>query len=315
MDRLKVLFVGVGSIATRHISNLKSICEEQARECQIDVFRSGIHKELPVKVESYITKVYLYFDEVPSDYDVIFITNPTEYHLDTLKKFNQKGKHFFIEKPICSIEQLSGIGQDFIRKESVYYVACPLRYTSVIQYLKNNINFEDVFSIRCISSSYLPEWRKNVDYRETYSAHKALGGGVSIDLIHEWDYLCYLLGKPKKIYSIIEKISDLEIDSDDIAIYIARYDKMVVELHLDYFGRKPIRQIQLFTKEDTLLCDLIESNIVFMKTGKRIEFNQQRDDYQKKELNYFLEIIGRKKENINCIEYACDTLKLTKGVI
>ena len=44
----------------------------------------------------------------------------------------------------------------------------------------------------------------------TYSAHKDMGGGVSIDLIHEWDYLTYLFGMPSEIYSILDKVSDLE---------------------------------------------------------------------------------------------------------
>ena len=45
-----------------------------------------------------------------------------------------------------------------------------------------------------------------------------MGGGVGIDLIHEWDYLTWLFGTPVETYSIQRKISNLEIDSDDVAI-------------------------------------------------------------------------------------------------
>ena len=44
------------------------------------------------------------------------------------------------------------------------------------------------------------------------------------------------------------KISDLEIDSEDYAIYIAKYKDKIAELHLDYFGRKNIREIQIFLR-------------------------------------------------------------------
>lgn len=315
LNRLKVLFVGIGSIAKRHISNLRDICKEQGRECEIDAFRSGIRRDNLYESVVGITKMYYNEDEVPSNYDVVFITNPTKYHLEVLKKFYEKGRHFFIEKPVCVYEQIEEIKYLPWKKESIYYVACPLRYTSVIQYLRKNINFRDVFCVRCISSSYLPEWREGTDYRQSYSAHRSLGGGVSSDLIHEWDYLCYLLGEPLKVYSFIEKVSDLEIDTDDIAIYIAQYNKTFVELHLDYFGRKPMRQIQLFMKEDTLFCDLIESSIVFMKSGKKLEFGQERNDYQRRELSCFLDMIEKKAENDNDIEHACDILRLTKGII
>ena len=53
---------------------------------------------------------------------------------------------------------------------------------------------------------------------------KRMGGGVSLDLIHELDYLTYLLGVPKEIYNIRRQVSLLEIDSDDVSVYIAQLD-------------------------------------------------------------------------------------------
>ena len=314
MEKLKILFVGLGSIAKRHISNLKNICDSQQRKCQIDIFHSGICKRPESDEGLSITDVYFDEKEVPDDYDIIFITNPTIYHLDALKKFCCKGRHFFVEKPLCTIEQIKEIPEDFKKKESIYYVACPLRFHPVIQYLKKNVCFQDVFCVRAISSSYLPEWRENVDYRQTYSAHQSLGGGVSIDLIHEWDYLCYLLGRPQKVYPVLGKVSDLEIDSDDIALYIAQYNKMMVEIHLDYFGRKTIRQLQLFMKEDTIMCDLIKSSIVYSQNDEEINFRKERNEWQKEELKMFLNILDGKTKNPNGIEYACGTLNLTRGI-
>lgn len=315
MREWKILFVGLGSIAKRHIKNLVLIQEEENVKYRIDVFRSGIHRDVCCDVEQYIENEYYIYEDVPLNYDIVFITNPTEYHLETLQKFHTNGKHFFIEKPLCNIAQMQDLNYGLLRKNSICYVACPLRYTDVIQYLKKNIDFEDVFSIRCISSSYLPEWRKDADYRKCYSAHREMGGGVSIDLIHEWDYLSYLLGQPQKVSCYINKVSDLEIDSDDIAIYIAQYDGLTVELHLDYFGRVPIRQIQLFMKADTVFCDLIESTITFLRTGEKIEFGQERDDYQKEELRAFLNMVQGKEKNINDMKHACEVLKLTKGIL
>ena len=44
--------------------------------------------------------------------------------------------------------------------------------------------------------SYLPDWRPSVDYRDTYSARRSLGGGVLRDAIHELDLLVWILGWP-----------------------------------------------------------------------------------------------------------------------
>ena len=309
MNKLKVCFVGVGSIAKRHIRNLKTICSEKDIQLTIDAFRRSLEPF------DGIGNIYCSENDIPNDYDVIFITNPTALHLQTLKQFHDKGKHFFIEKPVVSLSQIENAKQFQVRGDSIYYVACPLRYNAVIQWIKKNVNPQDVISVRSISSSYLPEWRPGQDYRDTYSAHKDLGGGVSIDLIHEWDYLTYLFGWPKTVCSMIGKKSDLEIDSDDYAIYIADFDNKTAELHLDYFGRKTIREVQLFTKKDTLVGDIASNKISFLQSGETLDFHEERDDYQKRELLYFLDLINRLAFVENGYHHGVKVLELTQGKI
>lgn len=305
----KVCFIGLGSIASRHMKNLKDIFGE---EIEIDVLRSGNGKPLDAALQSMIGQVYYAYANLPMDYDVMFITNPTRLHYETLLKVQNHAKHFFIEKPVFETGK-EDIASLKLKKDSVYYVACPLRYTNVIQYLKENIDFSKVYSMRCISSSYLPDWRPGTDYRNTYSAKKELGGGVSIDLIHEWDYICYLAGQPERVNSFIGRKSNLEIDSDDLAVYIAEYPDKFVELHLDYLGRKTIRKIELFMEEDSIEADLIEQKIVFRKENRILDLNENRDSYQKKELRHFFAIVEGECANDNTIESACKTLCITRG--
>lgn len=308
MRELNILFVGVGSIAKRHIDNVCNVAKERQIVCHIDAFRTNRNTDIDVQIRRY----YYEHEEVPNDYDVIFITNPTELHLDTLIRFHNKGKHFFIEKPICTFTQLSDCKLPLMREDSIYYVASPLRYTKVIQYVKNNINPDSVLVARSISSSYLPDWRPDVDYRQTYSAQKALGGGVAIDLIHEWDYLTYLFGEPKSVQSILKKVSNLEIDTEDVAIYIGEYDSKVVELHLDYLGRVPIRKLELFTNDDTIECDLINSRVSYLKSGQSIEFNQDRNDFQMEEIRHFFDLLESNTYENKVLE-ALSVLGFTKG--
>lgn len=314
MDKLKVCFVGIGSIAMRHIRNLGDICREGGIDLTIDALSSG-SRAIPEDVAVRLSHSYADAAELPSGYDAIFITNPTELHLDALKATHDKARHFFIEKPVTSYARLSEAEDVPYRPDSVYYVACPLRYTNVIQYLKEHLNTADVICARGISSSYLPDWRPGVDYRDTYSAHKALGGGVSIDLIHEWDYLQYLFGEPAKIVYACGKKSRLEIDCEDYAVYIADYNDKIIELHLDYFGRKTIREIMIFTHEETIVADLIKSRISFLNAGTVIDFSEKRDDFQRRELRHFLGLLDADHPGWNSVQEACRTLNYTQGVV
>lgn len=314
MRELKVCFVGIGSIAKRHIRNLCKVCEERKITVTVDALRRK-HSAQALEVFPYIHEIYTEVKDVPEDYDIIFLTNPTEFHLDMLKQLHTHGKNFFIEKPLTSIRKLSEVFQIAYREDAVYYVAAPLRYTKVIQYLKEHVDKSEVIGVRSISSSYLPEWRADVDYRNTYSADKDLGGGVSIDLIHEWDYLKYLFGMPGKVFYTCGKKSDLEINCEDYAVYVGEYPNMFLELHLDYFGRQTLREVMIFTKEETLIGDLAHSQVTFLKQGKTLSFMEERDDYQKRELEHFLDIVQGKAVCDNGIKDAYQTLKLTQGEV
>lgn len=306
---MQICFVGFGSIAKRHIKNLKELCGD---EIEIDILRSCQGGGLPFEYQQYIRDVYYDYKQLNKDYDAIFITNPTQMHYDTLQKVKDNSNNFFIEKPafVMGNEDITKLQLSSGKK---VYVACPLRYTNVIQYVKKNIDLAKVYSIRCISSSYLPEWRPGTDYRLSYSARKELGGGVAIDLIHEWDYLCYLFGFPDRIQMIQGKKSNLEINSEDIAIYIAEYEEYFVELHLDYFGKKTIRKMELFCEDDTIEVDLIEQKIVYKKAEEMVDLCENRDSYQKKELIHFFDIIRDKCLNDNDLEQACRTIRITRG--
>lgn len=159
MKKIRVCFIGVGSIAKRHIKNLKKISFIDGIEIKIDVVsKSGVANTK--NINNYIDCTFNDVEELQTVYDAIFITNPTKYHICTLKKVTPYGKNFFIEKPIATISQINEVRCYQEKSDAVYYVACPLRYNAVIQYIKNNIVAKDIISVRSISSSYLPDcWR------------------------------------------------------------------------------------------------------------------------------------------------------------
>lgn len=313
MKHYKIAFVGLGSIATRHLKNVATYLSKRGDTYSIDLYRSQM-RPLPEELQFLISKVYLYADEIPADrqYDVVFVTNPTSLHYETLEKFCKNTKSFFIEKPVFDSTSVDETIFEKL-KDIKSYVACPLRYNAVLQYVKNNVDLDQVYSARAISSSYLPDWRPGQDYRKAYSAHKDMGGGVSIDLIHEWDYLTWLFGMPTECQQMIGKVSNLEIDSDDLAIYIGRNGKTTFELHLDYFGRQTLRTLDLFTEDDTIHCDLIAGTVSCLKESKTVKLESERNAFQMKEIEHFFEIINNKTDNDSTPEHAYCVLKIAKG--
>lgn len=248
----KVLFTGLGSIGQKHLKNLKSL-----GEFYVDALRT---KNEPAEG---VENVYTSFDDIPDDYDIIFVTNPTNLHYETVNRLHSKTKNMFIEKPIF----------DFSRNcefsKGVNYVACPLRYSNVVQELKKYVEENKVYAFRAICSSYLPAWRKTGDYRQCYSAKADKGGGVELDLIHEIDYLKWIFGKFDSIKRLSGKKSELEITSNDIAIYGFENKNVIGSLHLDYFGRDTKREIEVFSDKETKVFDIVKtSNNIYIEELK-----------------------------------------------
>lgn len=312
MKHYKIAFVGLGSIGKRHLINVSDYLQERQETYTIDLYRSGINKCLSEGTKDLVSNVYLYANGPQDNYDVVFVTNPTSMHYETMRMFKDNAQSFFIEKPVfdsteidpCIFEEL---------KNKTCFVACPLRFNSVLQYVHDHVDLKKVIAVRAISSSYLPDWRPGQDYRKCYSAHKDMGGGVGIDLIHEWDYLTYFFGMPETCYSIQDHISNLEIDSDDIAIYIAKAGKTTIEIHLDYFGRKSLRVLEVFMPEETISCDILNGKVSYLNSGETITFVFDRNLFHRKEIEHFFSVIRGEKPNDSTAEHAYDILRLAKG--
>lgn len=282
----KILFVGLGSIGQKHLENLYSILNEKGINFQIDALRKND------TASDKITNIYTKCEQVPNDYDIIFITNPTNLHFEAIENLKTKTKNMFIEKPI--FEKI----YDLKTYNGIYYVACPLRFHPVIKFLKEFAENNNIISFRAICSSYLPEWRKNCNYKECYSSKKEMGGGVELDLIHEIDYLKWIFGSPVKSKILTGKKSGLEINSNDIAQYIFEFENLIGSLHLDYFGQYASdakREIEIFTNDETLIFDIKNNCVKFLK--KNIVKNFDAEDIYKNEMNYFLDIINNKEKD------------------
>lgn len=309
---MNLAFVGMGSIGKRHFRNVTAYLKQRGTPFSIDVYRSGQGGHLDGDISKSIREELPFDGGISRQYDAVFIANPTAMHYGTLRQFSQTARAAFIEKPVFDTPDVSLEDLD-LPETGVYYVACPLRYHPVISYVQDHIPLDTVYAARAISSSYLPDWRPGIDYRLCYSAHRDMGGGVDIDLIHEWDYLTHMFGPVRTGFAVRDRISSLEIDSCDVAAYIARTKRAVIELHLDYFGRKSIRQLQLFLPEDTVMCDLLEGTVSWQVSGKSLAFDCGRDGYQMAEICHFFDILEGRCPNDSDISGALRVLRYARG--
>lgn len=287
-DTLSACFVGLGSIGKRHLANLHTVAKERGLTITVEALRHDNAIPLDVHTLSLLNRE-LFRKEDLGHYDLMFICNPSQLHYETLRHLNDRANRFFIEKPVFTTALTADSLQPF-EHENKYYIACPLRHTKTFATLKEFVEQNPVYAVRAICSSYLPDWRPAVDYRTLYSA-TADSGGVAVDLIHEFDYLLSLFGMPEKSKLVAQKVSHLEIASNDVAAFLAQYPDKMLELHLDYFGRTPQRYCEVYTKECVRRFDFLS------------ETGSPNDKYLA-EMNYFMDFACKRVPNINPISFA-----------
>lgn len=318
MPTLTALFIGLGSIGSRHLKNLHTICAERGITLAADALRSSLNRPLRPGVAELLRAQFTSLDDPAArgHYDLAFITNPTSLHAETLQSLRGRAGALFIEKPIFSADQAGLDPAALLATGQKAYVAAPMRWCGVMLALKKRLETGAdgrPYCARVLCSSYLPDWRPGVDYRTVYSAHKAMGGGVTIDLIHEWDYLVDLFGAPERLYNLRGQYSELEIDSDDVSLYIAQYPGMLAEVHLDYFGRGYRRSIELFTPSGSLVADFGAGTLT-LPDGTVEDYTEDVNARYLREMAYFLDYAaGPQLLSLNPPATAAQVLRLTLG--
>jgi len=300
---MRVLIIGLGSIARKHIAAINSI----DKGVKLVALRSDINA-----IEEPGIKNIMSFEEVDNSFDFCLISNPTSEHYLTIKKCLNLNIPLFIEKPsLMSLHGSDKLIYEINKRNILTYVALNLRFHPVIKYLKEYLSNKRVIEANVYCGSYLPDWRPNINYKKNYSAHTEMGGGVHLDLIHEIDYSVWLFGLPKETISIKRKISDLDINSIDISIFNLLYKNKIVNITLNYYRKYPKREIEIILDDDIITADLLNNNVK-NGLGDVIYSTDIENEYTYVEqMKYFYKILQSGRESFSSLQDSLEILKIS----
>lgn len=265
---MKFLFVGCGSIGRRHIKNLKSLID-----CEVLAYRVRKESLGDFEKEFNIQTFHDYDKALAEKPDAVFVTNPTSHHLETALKAAKSGCSLFIEKPVShtleGIDELISICNE---KKLVAFVAYKMRFHKSIRQIKAWIDegvLGKVVSIRAHYGGHLPSWHPWEDYRRMYSARKDLGGGVLLDCSHEIDYVLWFLGEIEQAQGFSGQLSDLEIETEDVAEILVRSKTGVFgTVHLNYLQQPERRYCEVIGTRGTAFWDQSQKKVTFTPVDK-----------------------------------------------
>lgn len=288
---MKALIISMGSIGTRHAEVLTSM--------GIEV--SAITSQNIRSLECFNDLKSVNLDK----FDYFIIASPTHLHYEHLSYIdtNVSGKIILCEKPLFDKFR------DFNPNNKIF-IGYNLRFHPLILELKNMLNPSEILTIEARCGQYLPSWRQR-KYTSSYSAKKELGGGVLLDLSHEIDYISFLCdSKLELIKSYQAKVSNLNITSDDICIILAKCNKTLINISLNYLSKTPYRQILIETNNNTYHLDLITNTLKIVDQDGKIT-QIQNSNLQRNDTFKAMHIDALNMQNHICtFSQAMDTMRL-----
>ena len=192
-----------------------------------------------------------------------------------------------------------------------------LRYHPLVAYIEEVLpTLGKIFNVQMEFAYDLKGARPNVDYTKGYYA-KAGEGGVLLDHIHELDYAQYLFGGFRSVYCTAEKISDLEISSEDNAnLLLKSTHGFSVTVHFDYIQQRYARNIKIVAEHGVLSGDFACGRATLSPNGADEiikKFPASFDDTYVEEMKDFLEALKGKRTPPITVTSALHSLELCEA--
>lgn len=304
---MKFMIAGLGSIGRRHLRHLVALGQE-------DIFLYRSYKSTLGEDE---------FSQYPTETDLdkalahkpdaVIISNPTAFHLDVAIPAAQAGCHILIEKPISNnLERIDEFKSIIEEKQIQVLVGFQFRYHPGLKKIKEILTNEIIgrpISFRVHWGEYLPDWHPWEDYRQGYSARKDLGGGVVLTLTHPLDYLNMIFGGVAEVSAFTGTLGDLELDVEDTAEILLKYEQGVMgSVHLNYNQRPPRHTMEIVCTKGTIRFDNAGTAIEVYSAEEEgwheypfpVDF--ERDDLFREQMAHFLEIVQGKAKPVCTLE-------------
>jgi len=195
---IKIGLVGTGMIGTEHVGGLAAngadgveyaaVCDNNKEKC--DAF-----------AEKFGVKAYYDYDEMLKDesLDFIDVCTPSDTHEEFAVAAAKAKKHVLLEKPIAfTMEAALNIYRAAHENGVKVMIAQGLRFWPEYAKIKELIDdgtLGDIVTVYAARLGQMPTWAE-------WNKDPAKSGETLMNLtLHDIDYVHYLFGKPKSIYS------------------------------------------------------------------------------------------------------------------
>jgi predicted dehydrogenase len=256
-----ILVVGTGAAGMRHAKTLAMV---DGVEVVLVPTRSGRARELEAAGHRVCESLEAGLALSPV---AVVVATDSGRHAGDAERALAAGCHVLVEKPLTT---RASDGQRLVEVAASHgrslFVASCLRFDAGLQWVRDRLPLLGrlhLADVECLS--WLPDWRPGRDVSTGYAA-RAGEGGVLLDLVHEMDYVLWLLGDVGELTARIENAGILGFPTavEELAILTFRHRSGVLTtMRLSYVTRPPTRKLRIWGSEGLLEWDYVNRTASF----------------------------------------------------
>ena len=291
------LILGCGSVGKRHARNLASL------GCQISCYDPSSNRRLELAAETTVLQSYDTIDDAlnAEHLDGVIVCSPTAFHPEQTIKSLKCGLPVLLEKPPARTLEEARCMAEVMRNTNVPVL---LGYTwrwwpplARVRELLMAGRIGRILHVQFHMSAHLADWHPWEPYQGFFMASLAQGGGALLDESHWIDLMIWFFGMPEKLSGRVEKISNLEIETDDnVDVYLSYQNNLRITIHLDLYGRPHEKFIRFIGEQGTILWSAEPNRIAIgNKSGKiwdEESFTLDRNDMFMLVSREFLDVVN-----------------------
>lgn len=172
----------------------------------------------------------------------VVATDTARHVSDALAALDAGAAQVLVEKPLSPVAADAAALLHHPRRADVH-VAAPLRgHEALHEAVTAARALDGHLTVRVECQSWLPDWRPDRDYRDSYSARRD-EGGVLRDLVHELDYALWAFGHPTSVLAQVPGTSVLGLDAEEAIDLLWTTAGAAVSVRLDYVTRPTRRSL------------------------------------------------------------------------
>lgn len=315
---IKVALIGIGGMGGCHFG-----CYENIKNAQVvavcDV-RTDMAKE---KVNNENIHIYGNYDELLANeqIDMVDICTPSYMHREMSVKALEKGINVLCEKPMSlSGEDAQAIIDAKEKSGKLFMTAHVIRFSTPYMYLKKIIDTRELGRLLRLDMkriSAIPTWSWEDWMRDTNKS-----GGTPFDLsIHDIDFIQYVLGEPKEVRGVYNKLKN----NNDYVVSELVYDDCIVSAEGTWYNYELPFEAKfsaifengiLEYSGDKMLKNKEEIELDFGEIKKDTGINISNVDGYAGEIEYFVSCVEKNsKPEIVTPESSMASIKLIERIL